>query len=64
MVCTCILKLILCYIVDVDECERINNGGCLNGATCVNAVSGFSCECTSGYLGQQCTLCKAIFTNK
>ena len=32
-----------------------DNGGCLNGATCVEAVgAGRSCQCVTGYRGDTC----------
>ena len=37
---------------DVDEC-KVNNP-CKNGATCVNSVGGYSCQCPANYKGQHC----------
>ena len=34
-----------------------NNGGCLNGATCVeNEGAGRSCDCVTGYRGDVCEI--------
>ncbi len=34
-----------------DECA---DAPCLNGGTCTNAVTGFTCSCVSGYSGDTC----------
>jgi len=41
---------IFCF-VDVDECDSFP---CMNGATCVDNVDSFTCNCQSGYTGDTC----------
>ena len=36
---------------DIDDCE---NDPCENGGTCVDAFSGFVCDCAEGYEGATC----------
>ena len=40
-------------LTDVDECD---SSPCLNGATCVDGVDGFSCSCVDGYSGDLCDI--------
>ncbi len=35
------------------ECAT-NNGGCLNGATCVDTAGSYTCACVSGWTGTSC----------
>ena len=37
--------------VDINECS---NNGCMNGATCTDAVNAYTCACVAGYTGQHC----------
>ena len=39
---------------DIDDCTPDNE--CHNGARCVDALNGYTCECRSGWEGRLCTL--------
>ena len=41
-----------CGWADVDECQ---SSPCLNGGTCTDLISGYSCSCTDSYTGTNCT---------
>ena len=50
---------------DRDECATLQSQGllCSNGATCVNEVGNFKCQCTHGWAGRLCTYGKyAVLT--
>ena len=36
---------------DVNECE---SDPCQNGATCVDGINSYTCECVKGYTGHDC----------
>lgn len=38
---------------DINECS---SDPCLHGASCVDKVNGYECECTDGWKGPQCQL--------
>merc|ERR1712136_429040 len=38
---------------DINECETVNNGGCVYG-TCINNVGSFLCACKTGWKGTFC----------
>ena len=38
--------------MDIDDCA---GDPCQNGGTCVDAVNGYTCQCTSGFTGAICT---------
>ena len=42
--------------VNIDECGG-GDGVCVNGATCVDGVAGFSCKCRDGTSGARCENC-------
>ena len=44
------------FFLDVIECET-ENGGCLNGATCINTIGSFTCECPNEYRDALCQEC-------
>lgn len=37
--------------IEVDECV---SNPCLNGATCIDAVNSYQCQCRNGYTGLRC----------
>lgn len=39
-------------ILDIDDCESIP---CKNNATCIDGIDEFSCHCSPGYYGDNCT---------
>lgn len=39
-------------ILDIDECEPVP---CKNNATCIDGIDEFSCQCSPGYYGDNCT---------
>ena len=48
-----VLELSKCdvVLVDINECS---NNGCMNGATCTDAVNAYMCACVAGYTGPHC----------
>ena len=40
------------FFADVDSCE---SSPCQNGATCVDEIDGYTCQCTDQWLGGNCT---------
>ncbi|WAR19177.1 FBP1-like protein [Mya arenaria] len=51
LVCRYVHITLLVSLSDIDECS---SNPCQNGATCVNAVNRYSCECAVGYTGDKC----------
>ena len=45
-------KLLTFFFPDVDSCE---SSPCQNGATCVDELDGYVCQCTDQWLGANCT---------
>ena len=45
------LPLSIIYVVEIDECQ---SNRCENGATCHDAVNGYSCSCVPGVIGSHC----------
>ena len=39
-------------LVDINECS--SSPPCENGATCIDAVDGYTCACFAGYTGTHC----------
>jgi len=39
------------YFVDINECA---SAPCLNGATCVDEINGYRCDCLPGSTGARC----------
>ena len=39
------------FITDINECS---NNPCKNGATCVDLVGSYRCDCKTGYSGTNC----------
>ena len=46
------------FVSDIDECI---SAPCMNGATCSDDVNGYSCNCTSGYIGDNCETGQYLF---
>ena len=40
------------FLLDIDECLTTNP--CKNGATCVNSIGGYQCQCAPGFEGNHC----------
>ena len=49
---------VLRFVSDIDECI---SAPCMNGATCSDDVNGYSCNCTSGYIGDNCETGQYLF---
>lgn len=45
------LNIYLIFFADIDECSSRSLNGCGLGATCVNRVPGYTCECPPGFQG-------------
>ena len=45
------LVTVLCCFIDIDDCVGHT---CVNGATCVDGVNSFTCDCVLGYEGTNC----------
>lgn len=41
-------------LADIDECAELKP--CMHGAVCINQVGGYSCTCTTGWEGTNCSL--------
>ena len=46
------------FYLDVDECE---SGPCQNNGTCFDGVGTFTCQCVTGYTGDQCETSEGVF---
>ena len=44
---------LLC-LKDVDECE-FEPSPCQNGATCINTMRSYVCDCETGWIGYNCS---------
>ena len=45
------VMLICSPVTDIDECA---SNPCVNDATCVDNVNGYTCNCAVGYTGTHC----------
>ncbi|XP_013923011.1 PREDICTED: thrombospondin-4-like, partial [Thamnophis sirtalis] len=46
--------------LDIDECQRIANGGCVPNSKCINTMGSYHCgACKPGFTGDQVRGCKA-----
>ena len=41
------------FSLDIDECS---SSPCRNGGACIDAVNTYSCNCVSGYKGDNCEI--------
>ena len=51
-------------VSDIEECA---SNPCVNDATCVDNVNGYTCDCAAGYTGTHCEQggnCFIVTTNK
>ena len=48
---TCFKSVCLCVPLDVLECSSFP---CMNGATCLEMVNGYQCQCAAGFTGDSC----------
>ena len=44
--------------LDVNEC---NSNPCKNGGACVDEINSFSCKCSEGYSGYDCSTSKSYY---
>lgn len=54
-VCTGLSQGYSCFfplILDIDDCASVP---CKNNATCIDGIDEFSCNCSPGYYGDNCT---------
>ena len=42
-------------LIDIDDCA---GKPCQNGATCIDAVNNYTCNCVDGYTGRNCSIGK------
>ena len=52
--------VVICCVAETDECLDRESGqpitACQNGASCVDALLNFTCECALGYTGDFCEI--------
>ena len=46
---------------DIDECD---SNPCQNDGQCVDGVNSYTCECTSGYSGDNCDTSEYLFEER
>ena len=49
------------FLVDIDDCDPDQ---CENGATCNDGVDSYTCDCVSGYTGNNCETSKCKILSK
>lgn len=49
--CLIIRTLCLTNVLDINECASVP---CVHGATCVDTVNAYTCNCVAGYTGTNC----------
>ena len=51
------LRPVFSYLLtDINECE---SNPCENGATCIEKVGSYSCDCVAGFIGVNCEIGKS-----
>ncbi len=48
------------FFPDINECA---SNPCQNGGACVDGVNSYICQCTSGWLGDNCEIGKFSFAS-
>ena len=46
---------LILFLIDIDDCAV---RPCQNGATCIDAVNDYTCNCVVGYTGKNCSIGK------
>ena len=46
---------LILFLIDIDDCA---GQPCQNGATCIDAVNNYTCNCVDGYTGKNCSIGK------
>ena len=49
------LSCLILFLADIDDCA---GQPCQNGATCIDAVNDYTCNCVDGYTGKNCSIGK------
>ena len=45
-----------CYFSDVDDCNGTDGTNpCQNNGTCIDGINSYSCNCTAGFIGPNCS---------
>lgn len=45
-----------CYFSDVDDCNGTDGTSpCQNNGTCIDGINSYSCNCTAGFIGPNCS---------
>ena len=50
-------KLISPFLTDINDCAT---NLCQNGGTCIDGVDAFTCDCATGYEGEDCGTSKSL----
>ena len=49
------VSCLILFLADIDDCA---SQPCQNGATCIDAVNDYTCNCVDGYTGKNCSIGK------
>ena len=50
--------VIVCLLSDTDDCDPYP---CVNNATCIDDVNNYTCACSPGFEGRNCSISKFSF---